>query len=216
MLRAFLSGRVARADLDDLHQDVWRDEAELAGWLERLVVGERLGAPVAELEGIHRPAPRTASLDQALGDRREAVLRDGLASLPHDRFGLRQPRLLPKLQEQVLVSGGPYWETLAAAQPDHRDALSRGRVRLPGLPNVPGQALAARGAARARRGAPRRWRHPCAGAWASRPPPRPRILLTADDRAWLVERRRAWVAKLDAHLASLESGATRGDHPRPG
>jgi hypothetical protein len=30
--------------------------------------------------------------------------------------------------------------------------------------------------------------------------------LTADDRAWLVERCRAWVAKLDAHLAFLESG----------
>jgi hypothetical protein len=272
--------------------DMPEDEAELAGWLERLVVGERLGALVAELEGIHGPAPRTASLDQALGDRRKAVLRDGLASLPHDRFGLllRQPRLLLKLQELVLVSGGPYWETLAAAQPDHRDALSRGRVRLPGLPNVPGQALAARGATPLAE-APRRWRSlrwgvglaataaaalllgaflipgrpggrrqsipPPATAsgwgwnrpgalaedlppaayldhladsaqeWFNQRPDEPLELarritefrqgcsvlilsdhkpLTADDRAWLVERCRAWVAKLDAHLAFLESG----------
>ena len=32
--------------------------------------------------------------------------------------------------------------------------------------------------------------------------------LSAQDRAWLVEKCRAWAAKLDAHLAALEGGAS--------
>ena len=32
--------------------------------------------------------------------------------------------------------------------------------------------------------------------------------LSARDRAWLVEKCRAWAAKLDAHLAALEAGAS--------
>ena len=108
------------------------------------------------------------------------------------------------MQEQVLVSGGPDWETLAAAQPDHRDALARGRVRLPSLPNVPGQAPAARGATPPAE-APRRWRSLRWGVGLAATAAAA-LLLAANDRAWLVERRRAWVAKLDAHLASLESG----------
>jgi len=32
--------------------------------------------------------------------------------------------------------------------------------------------------------------------------------LAAQDRAWLVEKCRAWAAKLDAHLAALEGGAS--------
>jgi hypothetical protein len=34
--------------------------------------------------------------------------------------------------------------------------------------------------------------------------------LPAQDRAWLVEKCRAWAAKLDAHLAALESGEPAG------
>jgi hypothetical protein len=257
--------------------DMPEDEAELASWLERLVVGERLGALVAELEGIHGPPARTASLDQALGDRRDAVLRDGLASLPPDRLGLflRQPRLLLQLQELVLVSGCPHWETLAAAQPEHRDALARGRVRLPGQGYATprtwhlrrwGVGLAATAAAAlllaaflisGRPGGPRQpvppaatasawgWNRPGALAedlrpgayldhladaaqeWFNQRPEGPVDLarrlgefrqgcsvlilsphqpLSADDRAWLVEKCRTWAAKLDAELASLERG----------
>jgi hypothetical protein len=258
--------------------DMPEDEAELPAWLERQVVGERLGALVAELEAIHGPPARTASLDQALGDRRDAVLRDGLSSLPPDRLGLllRQPRLLLQLQELVLVSGGPHWETLAAAQPEHRDALARGRVRLPGQASATprtwhlrrwGVGLAATAAAALFLAAfliPGRpggrpqpapppatasgwgWNRPGALAedlrpgayldhladaaeeWFNQRPEGPVDLarrlgefrqgcsvlilsphkpLSAEDREWLVEKCRAWAAKLDTHLVSLEGGA---------
>jgi RNA polymerase sigma factor (sigma-70 family) len=165
LLRAFLSGRVARADADDLHQDVWRKvwahlpdryrPGNFRAWLhqvaraliidqhrrqkpeaaihepEGLVVGERLGALVAESEGIYGPPARMVSLDQVLSDRRDAVLRAGLASPPHKWYGLflSQPRLRLELQELVLISGVLCRGTLAAAQPEHRDSVARGRVR---------------------------------------------------------------------------------------
>jgi hypothetical protein len=262
--------------------DIPEDEAALAGWLERQVVGERLGALVAELEGIHGPRARTASLDQVLGDRRDAVLRDGLASLPLERFGLflRQPRLLLGLQELVLISGGPHWQTLAAEQPEHRDALARGRVRLPEAPErapaAPrpfrlqrwGVGLAATAIVAASLllaaflipglsgGRPQSsppfaaspawgWNRPgaladdlrpgaylhhladAAAEWFDLRPEAPMDLarrlgefrqgcsvlilsphkpLSAQDRAWLVEKCRAWAAKLDSEIASLKSG----------
>jgi hypothetical protein len=260
--------------------DMPEDEAELAGWLERQVVGERLGPLVAELEGIHGPPAHTASLDQVLGGRRDAVLHSGLSSVPYERFGLllRQPRLLLELQELVLISGGPYWETLAAAQPEHRDALARGRVR---LPDASGRAPAAPRPFRLQRwgvglaatvaaalllaaflipgrlgGRPQTaetiaassawgWNRPgalagdlgpgaylnrladTAGEWFDQRPQSPIDLarrlgefrlsctvlilsphrpLSAQDRAWLVEKCRAWAAKLDSVIASLENG----------
>ena len=36
----------------------------------------------------------------------------------------------------------------------------------------------------------------------------PHKALAAQDRAWLVDKCRAWAAKLDAHLAALEGGAS--------
>jgi hypothetical protein len=261
--------------------DMPEDEAALAGWLERQVVGERLGTLVAELEGIHGPPAHTASLDQVLGDRRDAVLRDGLASLPHQRFGLflRQPRLLLGLQELVLISGGPHWQTLAAAQPEHRDALVQGRVRLPDVPEraltalrpfrlqrwgvglaataivaaslllaaflIPGLPGGRKQSAPSAASSAWGWNRPgaltddlrpgaylnrladAAGEWFDQRPESPIDLarrlgdfrqgcsvlilsphkpLSAQDRAWLVEKCRAWAAKLEAVIASLESG----------
>jgi hypothetical protein len=276
------------------------DAAALAGWLEGHLVGLDLAALVAELEAVHGAARKPVSLDQLLGSRREAIRERGLAALPPDRlrFLLRQPRLLPDLQEWLLIEGGPYWQHLAAdaAGREPRQAIERGWERLAaGLagsgdagpraaPFRPDAAVASS----VRRSSGRRWRWlgtlaaaaavlvalvlavrgpgpdgrgqpgPVAVAskgwgwdrpgalpedlsreaylnhladaaheWFNQRPDTPLALarriaefregcsvlilsphrpLPDEDRVWLVEKCRAWAAKLDAHLATVEAG----------
>jgi hypothetical protein len=107
------------------------DTKALPGWLDRHLVGPDLGALVAELEAVHGPVAREVALLNVLGNHRNDVLAQGLATLPKDRLRrlLRQPRLLLDLQELILISGGPYWFDRAAQGPQ-RAAVDRGWQRL--------------------------------------------------------------------------------------
>lgn len=89
------------------------DPCQTAAWLERHLVGGRLGMLVAELGVVHSAtAHEPAFLSSVLrGHRRAAVLETGLAALSHRRIValLTHPRLLLDLQAIVLAHGGPYW-----------------------------------------------------------------------------------------------------------
>src|SRR5687767_1355847 len=94
------------------------DPAELAGWLERRLVGLDLAALVAELSAIHGDRPSAAGeLDALLGGHRDAVLNQGLSALPAAglRELMRRPSVLLELQELILIDGGDYWRSLARA-----------------------------------------------------------------------------------------------------
>jgi hypothetical protein len=54
------------------------------------------------------------TLNEILGDRTAAVLRDGLSALDRSaiRLLLRHPRRLRELQEKVLIRGGPFERVL--------------------------------------------------------------------------------------------------------
>ncbi len=109
------------------------EPAELAGWLERHLVGPELAALVAELEAVHGPltdaGPSARSL---LGSHLEAALLDGLATVPPPilRRFLRRPRLLLDLQGLILAHGGAHWDRLAHRGADLADQVEDGRRRL--------------------------------------------------------------------------------------
>jgi hypothetical protein len=274
--------------------EIPEDASDLANWLEGHLVGLDLSALVAELEAVHGSASPPFSVETILGNQRDAVLSQGLASLPPDRLRplLRHPRLLLDLQELILSSGGPHWRRRAAAiQEQAPGAVDRGWAWLtanvieplptPSIPihsppavTRPGPrwrvlALAALSAAavvvavvtisqrpdhdRDRKGNGPNvasspgwgWNGPdalpqdlprnaylnhladAAHAWFNKRPDDPVALakriaefrqgcsvliqsphrpLSADDRTWLVDKCRAWAAKLDAHLAAIQSG----------
>jgi hypothetical protein len=110
------------------------DPVELAGWLERHLVGPDLAALVAELEAVHgRPGGAGVSVRGLLGRDVGAVLDAGLSSLPAPTLAqfLRRPRLLLDLQELVLTSGGEHWDRLAREVPAELAAMvERGRLKL--------------------------------------------------------------------------------------
>src|SRR4051812_19800390 len=96
------------------------DPTDLAGWLERRLVGLDLGALVTELSAIHRPAPAGRStLREVLNGQLEQVRRSGLGCLSRDQLRqlLTRPGLLLELQQEVLSAGGPYWDQIARTQP---------------------------------------------------------------------------------------------------
>lgn len=107
--------------------DLPDDPAEMPAWLERRLVGVELGALAAELEAVHGGAG-TATLDSLLGDRRRAVLDEGLRALPPAdvRALLTNPALLPQLQELVFAEGGPYWDRLGGAAAEHEALVDAG------------------------------------------------------------------------------------------
>jgi len=110
------------------------EPAKLPAWLEQRLVGLDLAELVAELEAVHGPSaldgPR--ELDAVFGDRREAVLKEGLAALPREsiRTLLKRPRLLVELQELALVEGGEHWQRLLQMSDDLRAPVEESRRRL--------------------------------------------------------------------------------------
>ena len=88
-------------------------------WLENQLVGLQLRELVQQIELIggelDEPLP---AIDSVLGDRRQAVLDEGLTVLDESqlRAVVRHPRLLLTLQEMVLVHGGRYWRTVERTQ----------------------------------------------------------------------------------------------------
>lgn len=138
--------------------DIPDEEAALAPWLDRQIVAPSLHEFVAELAVVHgaprpaRPAGRAAAAAW-LGDDLPAVLARGTAALAPARLGslLRDPWLLPGVQELAFVEGADHWTTLVMqTAPTATDAgaglLRRlgaaGPSRTPGDP-APGLAVAA-------------------------------------------------------------------------
>lgn len=109
------------------------DPAELAGWLERRLVGLELDGLVAELAAIHRSAGLSPPLDQVLGDRFEQVRAGGLSCLSGEQIRqlLTRPLLLLELQERILTASGPYWDQVARTMPMMHLKVEEGRKLLP-------------------------------------------------------------------------------------
>jgi hypothetical protein len=84
------------------------EPADLAPWLERVLVGPDLGALIAELEAVHGdPSGVTISANTLIGPDLAAVLDGGLSKVPLSKLKqlLRQPRLLLDLQELIFGGG---------------------------------------------------------------------------------------------------------------
>jgi hypothetical protein len=102
--------------------DMPESPAELAGWLDRVLMSENLAVVVDELTVMHQTADELISVEQArdwLGDSFPAVMERGLSALSHSRLRqlLVRPCLLPAIQELALISGGPYWNQLMCVIP---------------------------------------------------------------------------------------------------
>ncbi len=262
--------------------DIPEDPNELASWLDRHIAGLELAELVAELSAIQQNTPpKDVPLEAVLGDRRKAVLSQGLSVLPHAILGrlLRHPQLLFELQDEILLSGGPYWDRIPQDTPRRAGLIHHGTRRVNALfqslaiepdlddsgleiletpwwkrPAILAMAAAAmilialiigwqlntakssspwgwnRAEALADSGRPDLYLDQLAEAaedWFKvRPEDRagltqrveqfragcrqliaaPHTALAPADRAWLVERCRAWMSKLEANLNSLEQG----------
>src|SRR5262245_17287775 len=109
------------------------DPAQLPGWLEGHLLGLGLAELVAGLTAVHGAARRGGpSLEEVLGQRRQAVLTGGLRELPRDalRQLLLHPQLLLELQELVLTEGTGYWDRPAVPAVDLGEQVERGRRQL--------------------------------------------------------------------------------------
>ncbi|MBI1916752.1 MAG: hypothetical protein HYS12_18760 [Planctomycetes bacterium] len=112
--------------------DIPDNPAELPSWLERELVGFRLGELVAELSAVSGGTGQRPSLREVLGGRLQATLDRGLGELPAETLKhlLLWPHLLLDLQERVFNEGGSYWERLGPASGPPAEAVERGRNRL--------------------------------------------------------------------------------------
>lgn len=86
------------------------DSARLPGWLERQIVGERLGELIDELVAV-RP-PTAFDFDRWFAPLKDQILSDGLRGVPRQTLRLlfADPRSLRLLQRAVLLGGGRYWD----------------------------------------------------------------------------------------------------------
>lgn len=110
--------------------EIPEDDALLAGWLERQLVGCDLGDLIAGLISV-RDADGSPTLDALVGDRLPTILQSGLTALAPDELRglLDTPILLLELQERVLVEGGPYWDTVPRTD-EHLAAAESVRQRV--------------------------------------------------------------------------------------
>jgi hypothetical protein len=87
------------------------NSARLPRWLEQHLVGDHLGELIEELLAVRRP-PEGLDFDAWFLPWKEQILSKGLAQVP--RAVLRQlmadPPALRKLQREVLLGGGRYWD----------------------------------------------------------------------------------------------------------
>lgn len=104
------------------------DRADLPGWLERQLVGDRLADLVEELAAVTPPATPAAG---TLRDRLGGVLAGGLGVLPAAALDalLARPAELLAVQELVLAEGGPYWDAVPLP-PGFDEVVAAGRGRL--------------------------------------------------------------------------------------
>jgi hypothetical protein len=118
------------------------DQSLWATWLDHQVVGPDLRLLVRQWEllaGVSSELSSERSSEESweqrlvsqFTDQLPKILANGLGALSNDelqRF-LRQPRLLLALQEQVFMSGGPYWERLSRSEM-HLDETTRSSSKL--------------------------------------------------------------------------------------
>ena len=91
---------------------------EIGVWLDELLVSPNLVDTIVEIEVLAGDRLATdQSLDGVLAGADQIVFESGLAKSDESviRGFLRQPSLLLKLQEQVLMHGGDYWQYKADA-----------------------------------------------------------------------------------------------------
>lgn len=111
--------------MNPLALELPEDQSLWATWLDHQVVGPDLRLLVRQWEllaGVTSERSSEESWEQRLvsqfTDQLPKILANGLGALSQDelqRF-LRQPRLLLALQEQVFMTGGPYWERLSRSE----------------------------------------------------------------------------------------------------
>lgn len=84
-------------------------------WLDKQLVGDRLGDVVDELSALGKNRPTDRPFNDLLGDHRAELLERGTVALPSDVWLklIQSPVYLLELQELVLLEGGQYWESLA-------------------------------------------------------------------------------------------------------
>lgn len=124
--------------------DIPDDEADLAPWLERELVGLHLRDLVLELEALCADRNESIDLDSLLGDRTADVLEHGLGRLAPQtlRTLLQNPASLLQLQERVLVDGSDYWQNVERSA-EHRQMADAGWERLAGELSETAPAVAA-------------------------------------------------------------------------
>ena len=106
---------------------------ELPVWLERQILGSRLGELIEQLLVIHAEAGGAGgSIEETLGSRLPEVLSRGLAVLPPAALSqlLTRPLLLLELQELVMSRGGSYWDDWEPKLVSDESITERGRERL--------------------------------------------------------------------------------------
>lgn len=101
--------------------DIPDDDASMATWLDGQIVAPELHDFMAELSAVHglTEPRRPATIREAsawLGNSLPAVLERGTVALDrrHRADLLRNPSLLPGLQELIFVSGGDHWREVVS------------------------------------------------------------------------------------------------------
>ncbi len=103
--------------------DIPAETKDWPDWLERQLVGLRLGELIAQLKLLVENSPSPSpSLEQVCGGKFDAVIRDGLKVLSTKEIGqlMKHPDLLLDLQEKVFVSGSRYWDSIPITK-EHQD-----------------------------------------------------------------------------------------------
>ncbi|MFV0446033.1 MAG: hypothetical protein ACK5Q5_20850 [Planctomycetaceae bacterium] len=111
--------------------DLPDSNAELAGWLERQLVGLDLGDVVAGLLAFRPATSDEPSLDSILSGSQSDLFEQGLGVLSDTQRQslLRYPRRLLELQERVLLQGGSYWRQLPVTT-EHQQQVQAIQTRL--------------------------------------------------------------------------------------
>ncbi len=88
------------------------DEASVRAWLEIQLVGPRLLEVVRDLTQLTSERTGDGAASATLTSYQGAILERGLAALTDEEIQVlfRNPSLLLRVQEWVLVDGGPYWD----------------------------------------------------------------------------------------------------------
>ena len=111
--------------------DIPDDSTQLAGWLERQLVGLHLGDLVATLRAVHGDGDGRSLEEVCEGKLLDAV-QHGLSRLDFTQLQglLVHPARLLELQERVFLEGGEHWRTVPRTE-EHLRAVAVGWALLP-------------------------------------------------------------------------------------